>query len=222
MRLFYGLPFPHRVRRDLLLAQRPLLQNSIRGNFTSVTNFHLTLAFLGEVEEARLPLLFSILDAAKQPPFDLLFTHLDHFDGGIWYLSPAPRPLPPSFHFGKSSLRRPFPGRILSAGASLYAPPDSGAKNPSPKRIHPLPLSVSPHPRPHGGSPALLVPPGGWGPHLYPPCPITKRSLDEHSRPGSFLPCDDRRQSGKHQKMDRIKHIEEPFIPLPPLPVVKQ
>ena len=50
MRLFYGLPFPHRVRRDLLLAQRPLLQNSIRGNFTSVTNFHLTLAFLGEVE----------------------------------------------------------------------------------------------------------------------------------------------------------------------------
>ena len=92
MRLFYGLPFPHRVRRDLLLAQRPLLQNSIRGNFTSVTNFHLTLAFLGEVEEARLPLLFSILDAAKQPPFDLLFTHLDHFDGGIWYLSPAPCP----------------------------------------------------------------------------------------------------------------------------------
>ena len=90
MRLFYGLPFPHRVRRDLLLAQRPLLQNSIRGTFTSVTNFHLTLAFLGEVEEARLPLLFSILDAVKRPPFDLLFTHLDHFDGGIWYLSPAP------------------------------------------------------------------------------------------------------------------------------------
>ena len=95
MRLFYGLPFPHRVRRDLLLAQRPLLQNSIRGNFTSVTNFHLTLAFLGEVEEARLPLLFSILDAVKRPPFDLLFTHLDHFDGGIWYLSPAPCPPPP-------------------------------------------------------------------------------------------------------------------------------
>ena len=118
MRLFYGLPFPHRVRRELLLAQKPLLQNSIRGNFTSVTNFHLTLAFLGEVEEARLPLLFSILDAVKRPPFDLLFTHLDHFDGGIWYLSPAPDP--PRFTLGnaRSAARGPaggspppFPGK---------------------------------------------------------------------------------------------------------------
>lgn len=144
MRLFYGLPFPHRVRRDLLLAQRPLLQNSIRGNFTSVTNFHLTLAFLGEVEEARLPLLFSILDAAKQPPFDLLFTHLDHFDGGIWYLSPAP--YPPLF-----TLEKALSAALSREGFSLPERPYTphltlGRKivlrngfTPSPCLYHPIP-----------------------------------------------------------------------------------
>lgn len=92
MRLFFGLPFPHQARRDFLLAQKPLVQHSLRGNFTSAANFHLTLTFLGEVEEARLPTLFTLLQEVKHPPFDLLFTRLDHFDGGIWYLAPAPCP----------------------------------------------------------------------------------------------------------------------------------
>ena len=90
MRLFIGLPFPHQARRDFLLAQKGLQKNAIKGNFTAVGNFHLTLAFLGEVEEERLPAAFEALEAAPMGPLTLTFSQLGHFDRGIWYLAPDP------------------------------------------------------------------------------------------------------------------------------------
>ena len=92
MRLFIGLPFPHQVRRDFLLVQKQLQKNAVKGNFTAVGNFHLTLTFLGEVEENRIPAAFAALEAAPMPPVELIFDGLGCFDGGIWYLSPAPCP----------------------------------------------------------------------------------------------------------------------------------
>lgn len=93
MRLFIGLPFPHQARRDFLLAQRQLERNALKGNFTSVGNFHLTLAFLGELEERWLPAVFSAIELAAVPPLELTFDLLGAFEGGVWYL--APRPCPP-------------------------------------------------------------------------------------------------------------------------------
>lgn len=93
MRLFIGLPFPHQARRDFLLVQKQLQKNALKGNFTAVGNFHLTLAFLGEVEEARLPAVFAALDLAPMPPIELIFDSLGYFEGGIWYLRPAPCPI---------------------------------------------------------------------------------------------------------------------------------
>lgn len=90
MRLFIGLPFSHQARRDSLLAQRPLEKNAVKGSFTAPSNFHLTLAFLGEVEEGRLPAAFAALDAVPSAPLSLIFEGLHCFEGGIWYLSPAP------------------------------------------------------------------------------------------------------------------------------------
>lgn len=92
MRLFIGLPFPHQARRDFLQIQKRLQRNAGKGNFTAVENFHLTLAFLGEVEPERLPRIFFALEEAKAPPLELVFDRLDSFDGGIWYLSPASCP----------------------------------------------------------------------------------------------------------------------------------
>lgn len=89
MRLFIGLPFPHQARRDFLQVQKRLERNAVRGNYTHVENFHLTLAFLGEVEPERLPGIFSALEEADLPSLELTFDRLGSFDGGIWYLSPA-------------------------------------------------------------------------------------------------------------------------------------
>lgn len=90
MRLFIGLPFSHQARRDFLLVQKQLQKRAIKGNFTSVGNFHLTLAFLGQVEENRLAALFEALEEAPMPPVELVFEGLGCFEGGVWYLSPAP------------------------------------------------------------------------------------------------------------------------------------
>lgn len=92
MRLFIGLPFPHQARRDLLQVRKRLESHAEKGNFTAVENFHLTLAFLGEVEEKRLPPLFEALEAAPIGPLELTFSRLGSFERGIWYLAPEPCP----------------------------------------------------------------------------------------------------------------------------------
>lgn len=103
MRLFIGLPFPHQARRDFLWLQKRLERHAVKGNFTAVENFHLTLVFLGEVEEQRLPLIFSALEEADLPPLELVFNRLDVFAGGIWHLVPAPCP---ALMSGQSRLAR--------------------------------------------------------------------------------------------------------------------
>lgn len=119
MRLFVGLPFPHQVRRDILPVQKQLQKNAVKGNFTAVGNFHLTLAFLGEVEQERLPAAFAALDAAPMPPLELLFDRLGHFDGGIWYLSPAP--CPPLMK-GQATLAAALTARGFSLEPRPYVP----------------------------------------------------------------------------------------------------
>ncbi len=92
MRLFVGLPFPHPVRRELLLVRKGLERQAVKGKFTDVRNFHLTLAFLGEVAQERLPAAFAALEAAPMGPLELRFQRVGCFPGGIWFLSPEPCP----------------------------------------------------------------------------------------------------------------------------------
>lgn len=119
MRLFIGLPFPHQARRDFLLVQKQLQRKAGKGNFTSVGNFHLTLAFLGEVEEDRLPAAFAALEEAPMPPVELVFDTLGCFEGGIWYL--APRPCPPLME-GQDRLARALQDRGLVLADRPYIP----------------------------------------------------------------------------------------------------
>lgn len=119
MRLFIGLPFPHQARRDFLLVQKQLQRKAVKGNFTSVGNFHLTLAFLGEVEEDRLPAAFAALEETPMPPVELVFDTLGCFEGGIWYL--APRPCPPLTE-GQDRLARALRDRGLALADRPYIP----------------------------------------------------------------------------------------------------
>lgn len=119
MRLFIGLPFSHQTRRELLLVQKGLQKNAVKGNFTSAGNFHLTLAFLGEVEAERLPAVFRALDAAALPSLDLTLSALDCFEGGIWHL--VPRPCPPLTE-GQGRLERTLRERGFDLAPRPYIP----------------------------------------------------------------------------------------------------
>lgn len=119
MRLFVGLPFPHQARRDFLLVQKQLQKNAVKGNFTSVGNLHLTLAFLGEVEHSHLPAIFTALEEASMPSLKLIFDTLSCFDGGIWYLSPA---LCPALMKGQEKLVQALEQNGLSLEPRPYVP----------------------------------------------------------------------------------------------------
>ncbi len=82
MRLFIAVPISEELRK---CASRVIADFSRRGldfKWTAPENIHLTLSFLGETPEARLPEVESALRAAAQghEPFDLAFLGLGCFE----------------------------------------------------------------------------------------------------------------------------------------------
>ena len=63
MRTFIALDIPDRMRDDLAAVAR-CLQGTARGQFIPRENYHMTLAFLGEVPQAMLDDAESAMDAA--------------------------------------------------------------------------------------------------------------------------------------------------------------
>ena len=52
MRLFIAVRFPENITAALEDAQKDLKRQGLKGNFSRVQNLHLTLAFLGETDDA--------------------------------------------------------------------------------------------------------------------------------------------------------------------------
>ena len=58
------------------------------GQFPATDNFHITLVFIGETAESKLPLITRVLDSVTQKPFPLTLGGLGKFDrpgGDIWW-----------------------------------------------------------------------------------------------------------------------------------------
>lgn len=60
MRLFFALPLPPDVKATLVTCQEGLRAAGLRASWPDPAGLHLTLAFLGEVTEARLPHLLDL------------------------------------------------------------------------------------------------------------------------------------------------------------------
>ncbi len=81
MRIFIGVGFNDQVKRYLSNAQKIIKTEAKSGNFTSYHNFHLTLRFLGEIEEEKIDLLKKALNitAFKISPFYIKIGRIDTF-----------------------------------------------------------------------------------------------------------------------------------------------
>ncbi|MBP7073670.1 MAG: RNA 2',3'-cyclic phosphodiesterase, partial [Clostridia bacterium] len=55
MRTFIGADFSRDIKDSIAGVQHIVRENSERGRFKYVGNFHLTLKFLGEIEQAKAP-----------------------------------------------------------------------------------------------------------------------------------------------------------------------
>ena len=95
MRLFIAAELPPALR-DALAETSAALRASVRGRYVGPNLFHVTLAFLGDVEQARIPDIESALDAAcsDHAPLEVALGELGSFGkrnrATLWQgLSPA-------------------------------------------------------------------------------------------------------------------------------------
>ena len=90
MRIFFAIEFPEDVKEYLNKIQLVLKEQSTKGNFTYRDNYHLTLRFIGEINDHELDKLKEVIDevALKQNCFQLTMNNLGYFARGskliIW------------------------------------------------------------------------------------------------------------------------------------------
>jgi 2'-5' RNA ligase len=93
MCLFIAVNLDNAVKKQLLEIQAQLRSQCTRGNFTRPENLHLTLAFLGETPEEKVPSLLQIIDDVRvlpeTAPFELSFNHtgcFTHSHKELWWV----------------------------------------------------------------------------------------------------------------------------------------
>lgn len=100
MFLFLAVNFDNQTKGELRGIAERLAVQSVSGNFTAKENFHITLVFIGETDEKRIPLITGVMDTVASKSFSLELGGLGKFgrEGGdiFWYgvqLNPTLREL---------------------------------------------------------------------------------------------------------------------------------
>jgi 2'-5' RNA ligase len=92
IRLFVAIALPDALRRRLAMLCSGLRD----AHWANEENLHLTLRFIGEVQEDRYPDIVGALDRVRVPEFDLILSGAGHFERGkrvhsVW-VGVAPNP----------------------------------------------------------------------------------------------------------------------------------
>ena len=93
MRLFIAVNVNDETRGRIVKVQEQLRSQALRGSFTRPENLHLTLAFLGETAEEKLPHLFRIMQEVKFSPFEISFNRtgcFTHSRKELWWIGAGP------------------------------------------------------------------------------------------------------------------------------------
>jgi 2'-5' RNA ligase len=85
MRLFIAINFNDGTRGGLLALRDELRSKSRSGNFSLPENLHLTLAFIGECDHARLAAAKAVVEAVRFEPFDVTVERVGSFRGDTWW-----------------------------------------------------------------------------------------------------------------------------------------
>jgi RNA 2',3'-cyclic 3'-phosphodiesterase len=83
MRSFIGINFSSETKEDLGKVQRQIKGHAAKGRFKHVDNFHITLKFLGEIENHQSEEIAKKLEeiAGKQKSFELMLQDIGQFKG---------------------------------------------------------------------------------------------------------------------------------------------
>jgi len=89
MRLFLAVEFNPAVKQALCGVRDRLADAAEAGRFTHHDNFHITLAFLGEVPQSRISAIRSCMNRVECAPFSVTLQELGRFrrqGGDIWWM----------------------------------------------------------------------------------------------------------------------------------------
>lgn len=87
MRLFISINFNDVTTEKIQKIQYEMMNYS-RGCYSTRSNLHMTLSFLGEIEESRLPQIKAAMDSLQFEPFTICFSELGCFrrTEELWWL----------------------------------------------------------------------------------------------------------------------------------------
>jgi len=92
LRLFISVNCDDIVKNQLLSVQEKIREQSVKGNFSLPENLHLTLIFIGETPEDKIPLIATVIENALTPPlepFTLAFSAtgcFTHSNKELWWI----------------------------------------------------------------------------------------------------------------------------------------
>jgi len=79
-RLFISIDLPEKVKKEINRIQQLLKQKDLfRGNYVNAQHAHITLKFLGDVEESLIPEIIKRLQTIKYQPMNAHISNLDFF-----------------------------------------------------------------------------------------------------------------------------------------------
>ena len=79
MRVFVAIDLPREVKDELILSSQIVEDNSISCSLVPETNYHITIAFLGDIEINQLETLKKCLDETFDKSFDLSILGFEKF-----------------------------------------------------------------------------------------------------------------------------------------------
>lgn len=81
MRIFIAIELSEKVKSELQHIQHQVRKSALSGNFTAKDNFHLTIQFIGEVNEQEYGKIKSAMDKAvrENHPFQLKLSEVSSF-----------------------------------------------------------------------------------------------------------------------------------------------
>ena len=82
MRLFVAIQLSEDMKKTMAGTLHDLKQKGVRGNYVPLQNMHLTLAFIGEVEDPRT--VKEALSGISVKPFKLAFSDMGTFGDLLW------------------------------------------------------------------------------------------------------------------------------------------
>ncbi|TWI52700.1 2'-5' RNA ligase [Pseudomonas duriflava] len=90
VRLFFGLPCPDRAAREVIAWG---LREQLKGRLIPAENLHITLAFLGEIPQARLNELLQIGESLHSSCFEITLDRFECWAHGLICLLPTHKPV---------------------------------------------------------------------------------------------------------------------------------